>query len=87
MLLSVWKYPLEVTYEQTITVPEGAQFLTVQIQNEVPCLWALVNPNTPTKPCNLLIIGTGHNVEAVGLYLGTFQLDHGTFIGHVFLKP
>jgi len=87
MPLSIWKFTLEVTDRQSVFIPKGAQLLTVQTQHEKPCLWALVNPETPTERYEIIIVGTGHPVTADGLYLGTFQLDNGAFVGHTFLAP
>jgi hypothetical protein len=45
-MLRIYKYQLETTGVQEIEMPQGAIILSLQTQNEVPCIWALVNPNT-----------------------------------------
>ncbi len=83
----IWKYPLALEHEQTITMPENAMVLTVQTQGEVPCIWALVNPMNPVVPRRFKIHGTGHELEPgekVGMYIGSFQLQEGIFVGHLF---
>ena len=83
--MTIWKYPLEITGSQEVVLPQGARILCVQVQHDVPCLWALVNPDEPSIPRRIYIFGTGHvaPVSAEG-YIGTFQTNEGQFVGHVF---
>ena len=82
---AIWKYPLQVTDEQTIDMPSGAEALTVQVQNGTPCLWARVDPAAPTTPRKIITHGTGHPVpETTGRYIGTYQIDGGALVFHVF---
>jgi hypothetical protein len=39
-LKTIHKYPLHIADRQTVAMPRGARILTVQMQHEVPCLWA-----------------------------------------------
>ncbi len=83
---TIWKYELETTDDQWIDMPIGAEPLTVQVQHEVPCLWALVNPQAPLAKVHVRIFGTGHSfVGSVSKYVGTYQLHNGSFVGHVFI--
>jgi hypothetical protein len=87
MNTTVWKYELVVDDEQTITLPHGAVVLTVQAQHGVPVLWAHVDPMVVFKRDVLIQTrGTGHNAYGVGEYVGTYQLEDGRFVGHVFMK-
>lgn len=79
---TIWKFPLKITNEQLINVPAGSKLLTVQMQGDVPCLWALVDPNTETSLCTIQTFGTGHPAENAGTYLSTYQVDSLVF--HVF---
>jgi len=40
MKKTTWKYPLEITDEQNLMMPEGAEILTAQMQGGTLCLWA-----------------------------------------------
>ena len=42
---TIWKYQLDTTDKQTITMPFGAEILSVQMQGLNPCMWVLVNPS------------------------------------------
>ena len=83
---TIWKFPLEVTDEQTVQVPEGAQLLSVQTQYGKPCLWALVDPQAEKKPCVIQTYGTGHPVTHIDMYLSTYQMEGGALVFHVFVK-
>lgn len=90
MAKTIWKFPLKIIDEQGITLHEGAEFLSLQMQRGQPCLWFLIDPNQPTAFVLVRIYGTGHHVDDTpGKYLGTFQRIYGsadtTFVGHVFM--
>ena len=81
----IWKYKLESLVSQTIRMPQGAKILTVQIQNEVPCIWVEVDICQKTKKENryILIHPTGREINLTRqIYIGTFQLDQ--LVLHVF---
>ena len=83
--MTIWKYVIypDTTY---LDIPSGAEFLTLQVQNETPCLWFRVNPNNETNKIELTIVGTGWNLESGGYYVGTFQLVKDNLVFHDFSK-
>ena len=79
----IWKFPLAVTDVQDIKMPRGAHVLTVQMQGDQACLWALVQPELDKARRRILIAGTGHEHESFpGNYVATFQT--GPLVFHVF---
>lgn len=83
-MTAVWKFPLAVEDTQTIDIPKGAYLLHVAAQSDVPCLWALVNPEAATEQRTFTTVGTGHPVALNDAYVGSYQLDEGAFVGHLF---
>jgi hypothetical protein len=84
---TIYKNELQLLDEQIITIPFGAEILTVQTQRETPCLWFLVDPNEGRlQEIKIAIHGTGHIIHEPRFkkYLGTFQLQGGSFVGHAF---
>lgn len=83
---SIWKWPLEVTSVQELKMPAGAKILCVQVQDELPVLWALIDPNEPKiVQCRINVIGTGHRIEGdPGRYISTFQMAGGQLVFHAF---
>lgn len=89
---TIYKYQLETTDFQSITLPKGYEILTVQTQNQTPCLWVL-HDKKPEKfeDVEINIIGTGHAIYHVDgkterKYIGTYQLHGGQLIFHVFQR-
>jgi len=83
---TIWKFPIPVASPVRIEMPKNAQILTVQRQDELACIWALVNPNAETEARYFEIHGTGNPMhEDMGVerkYIGTFQQP--PFVWHVF---
>jgi len=85
MGFAIWKFTLGVTDEQTVHLPYGAAVLHVAVQRGVPCLWAIVDPEAEKEPRVFLTFGTGHPVpDSPGNYLGSYMLDGGGLVFHVF---
>ena len=88
--MKIYKYRLELTDRQTISLPVRAELLDVQIQNGQLCLWAMVEPDAPKTSCEIEIIGTGHEMDhfneedLVRHHLATIQTQGGAFVWHVF---
>lgn len=84
----IYKYPLQVTDKQTIKLPSKHKILCVQIQGNGPCIWAMVNPYAPEEELLIETIGTGHEIstelEIRRNYIGTYQLQRGALVFHVF---
>lgn len=85
-MLTIYKYSLEITDRQVLEMPTNSEILTVQLQREVPCLWAVVDTDEKVKEKRIIrIIGTGNIVPKCYLdYIGTFQMVGGDLIWHVF---
>lgn len=82
---TIWKFELEIADDQTIEMPVDSEILTVQTQNEIPCIWALVDPTAEKEIRHIKIYGTGHDIpyNQPKKYLGTFQLKNGAIVFHV----
>lgn len=88
MQKKIYKYPLEVADINRIKMPVDAEILTIQVQGDVPCLWALVDPTQPEKEYIIEMYGTGHPIECSGFnerkYISSFQLYGGGLVYHAF---
>lgn len=81
---TIWKYPIRVG-DSVITMPTGAKFLDVQMQNAEPQAWFLVDTEQGLETRNFTIYGTGHQIDdRRQVYLGTFQLRGGILVFHLF---
>ncbi len=88
MSLTIHKYPVA-PGDFTLDLPLNAQALSVQVQHGQPQLWMLVDASEPTAPRRFAIRGTGHPCDGLRAshYLGTFQLDGGALVFHLFERP
>lgn len=88
----IWKYQVregvsrrdQVAY--TFDIPSGAQILCVQMQDDMPTIWAMVNPADRKVRRRFVLVDTGDEFDANGLvYIGTVQDSRG-YVTHVFEK-
>ena len=82
----IFKYPLMQVPEEQISLPVGAEILTVQTQGEQPCIWAMIDLNEIRyKNVTIETFGTGHKMDdAERRYIGTYQINNGDYVFHVF---
>jgi hypothetical protein len=82
---TIWKYQLVIQDSQPLTMPKGAEILTVQVQNNIPCIWALVDPDAEIEHREFCMFGTGHDFGLIDYkYIGTFQIHEGLLAFHLF---
>lgn len=76
MEVRVWNY---------ITMPVNAEIISVQIQNETLCLWAICDDDkgVETETRVIKLIGTGHPMPDLPReFIGTVQ--QGSSVWHIF---
>jgi len=84
---TIYKYPLQLTDSQILYLPSNAQILTVQIQNKIPCLWAVIETTVNyTEGRQICIFGTGNPIVYNDnlIYISTIQLNEVALVFHVF---
>lgn len=81
--MTIWKFPLRITDEVVLDMPEGAKVLCVQVVEE-PVIYALVDEDAPIKSKRFKILGTGHRHPEIDrdFYVGTIRYKGGVW--HVF---
>ena len=91
-MTTIWKYDLDVTDIQKVSMPMGAMPLHVAIQNpnsgveRTIQLWAAVDPARPKEDRLFAVVGTGNpapepdDAEYVG------SVIDGPFVWHVFAE-
>ena len=81
---AIWKYTLDVKAYNNVEMPKGAVVVYVAAQYERPTLWVLVDPHAEKEIRSFGMVATGQAWdESDSLYVGTFMLGGGTFLGHV----
>ena len=85
MAKTVWKYPASFGGSWTQLMPVGAKVLSVQTQGNRLQIWALVDPHAPAETREFATYGTGQPMpDDPGQFIGTYQLDGGGLIFHLF---
>jgi hypothetical protein len=89
----IYKYPLgnEIRHNMVteIDMPRNAQILDIQMQGDIPVLWAIVNPKKPSRKYVFHVFGTGYEMldyeKKHYVYVGTVQ-QRGmmTLVWHIF---
>jgi len=87
MKKQIWKFSLG-EGSNTISMPKGAEILTVQTQQLIPVIWALVDPSAEKEERHFEVFATGENIHCdMGVerkYINTFQIADGVLIYHLF---
>ena len=86
-MITIWKFPIKIEDEQYIVMPKFNELLTVQLQDNIPTLWAIVDTDYPIVKKYFELFGTGHVIPTKPnrKYVGTFQLENG-LVFHLFEK-
>jgi len=86
---TIWKFPLPVsagpwpTVQSTpVEMPEGAVIRHFTTQGGRPTVWAEVETNNRLERRAFVCVGTGHPLEQVGAYVGSYADD--PFIWHIY---
>jgi|SRR5580765_4324831 len=93
---TIWKYPLELSNEQVIDMPEAAQILTIERQGidgvtvdmkTDIVMWALVNTEAPIEKVLVEMFETGEELPSgKRTYISTLQANDGAYIIHTFKR-
>lgn len=83
-MITIYKYPFEITDEQSLTVPNLAVFRHIGLDPAgQPCIWLEVDTDRETNTLPLFVIGTGHpKPTGAKKFLGSF--NQGPFMWHVY---
>ena len=79
--MKIYKYKLQITDIQTVTMPYISKILTVQKQTrfgfaDYLCMWAQVDETSVEAERKIAIYGTGNPMpERAGNYIATVQMD------------
>jgi len=80
---TIWKFEMPPSWE--ISMPAGAEFLSIGEQHNKVCLWMLVDPEATDEIRRFAVFGTGHPVPDIPLrFLGSVQLFDGDLVFHAF---
>ena len=83
--MRIWKWALNLSDVQSVSIPKGAKLLSVQMQGDAPQLWALCDERADKEQRHIAIYGTGNPMpDAPGEFISTFQTHDGALVFHAF---
>jgi hypothetical protein len=75
---TIHKYRLPASDVNELFLPENAEILCIQMQDDRPHLWAMVDPEKPVKKRLIVEYTTGQLLtDAKRTYIGTVQYKDG----------
>ncbi|OPB96846.1 hypothetical protein BAS10_07295 [Elizabethkingia meningoseptica] len=85
----IFKYQLEIKDFNEIEMPMHAEVISLQVQNDIPCIWAIVNPDYPVEKRKFMTVGTGNEMPEClpEIFIGTYQLPELGLVFHCFEIP
>jgi hypothetical protein len=85
----IHKELLPLTRRVELLLPRNAVVLCVQVQHNIPTIWYSFSEGDIDQELEVVIFEiqtTGALFFTTLEYLGTFQIDNGRFVGHVFYE-
>ena len=84
----IWEFPITDPANIIIPMPKNAEVLTIQMQGQNPCIWALVEPDNELEKRYFELHGTGHNMRydiwVERKYINTIQMHSRKLVFHLF---
>lgn len=84
-MITIYKYPLSHGLQQVRPIPVGANIISVQMQDGVPCIWAIVDTTAEVIPVKFQIYGTGQEIPTDCLLKHIGSVQDGEYVWHVFM--
>lgn len=83
----ILKHEIPAASEFTLPLYEGSKLLKLAVVNEKTYIWALEDESKPKRGVKFRMVMTGEeiNLEPYMMYIGTFILFNGSFVGHPFM--
>ena len=84
---TIWKYDIPPDDNFKIDMPRIIEFLCIRMQRGIPVFWVLVDPDSPMKTREFMVVGTGRDADKceVGKYMGTFE-DSMNLVWHLWVR-
>ena len=91
MKKKIYKYKLQITDYQEIEVPIGYQILSLDVQDNMPHIWILIDPLQEEKmKLKFSFYATGQDIDCGNMkyidYIGTVHLCNGSLVYHCFFN-
>ena len=69
---------------ESVEMHENAEILSVQMQNDDLCIWAIVDPESPKVMKHFTFIGTGQEPPNLEIWEFLVTIQNGPLVWHFF---
>lgn len=87
-MITIYKYPLAITDEQTIEIFRQHRILSIQYQGDKLMMWAQVDTETQKIEKRMYIYGTGHELNPTKYppkrHVATVITPDQVFVWHIY---
>ncbi len=84
-MFAVYTCPLQIVDTQLVSLPIGSRVLGHAVQEGVPTIWVLGNPNAEHVNVEVMLVATGAEFDVQDWrYIDTFTLNEVT--SHIFMR-
>lgn len=83
-MITIHKFAVAASGVTELKVHNYYTILCIQTQGNAAFIWIEVDTTRPKVDLSLWTYMTGEKQTVCGEYLGTFQLDNGSYVGHVY---
>ncbi len=83
---TVWKIPLEIEGDNSVTLPEGVNVVHIDTQGDDIMMWVLVEPVRVSREYRFFVVATGGEVPRNTQHVGTVLTNLGKSVWHVFAE-
>ena len=83
----ILKHEIPAALEFTLPIHEYSKLLKLAVVNEKTYIWTLEDESNPQRGVKFRMVMTGEeiNLDPYMVYIGTFILYNGSFVGHLFV--
>lgn len=83
----ILKHEIPAASEFTLPLHEGSKLMKLDVVNEKAYIWAIEDDSRPIRDVKFQLAVTGKELELLpfSVYVGTFLLFNGSFVGHWFV--
>jgi hypothetical protein len=84
--MKIFKYTFDIEDEFYLMLSPDCHTVKVDLQDGIPTIWVLVDPDMLTKKTHFKLYGTGHEVDCIenGFYHHAGTFFQGPYVWHLF---
>ena len=82
---TIYKYSISITESQIVNMPIGSNIISLQMQNGIATMWAIVDTTESLTPVKIRIFGTGEEIPAGSVLRHIGSIQEKGYVWHIFI--